>query len=153
MYRCSFWMKHYGCKTPKRTRLWSWSWGVSIFHKGKLQGKNRKATIKTALVYLDSQGVRRYKGTRALKSTQPLFCNKLLELFLYFQPIMNNTTVWEIVGKTPWWFVPPVLPVNAPARSGYTLQLLQQQYLELGVSCGRLPGIFQRIQRWEVIEI
>ena len=68
-------MKHYGCKTPKRTRLWSWSWAVGIFQKGKLPKKSWKATIKTALVYIDSKGKRRYKGTRALKSTQPLSCS------------------------------------------------------------------------------
>ena len=73
MYRCSFWMKHWGGKTAKRTKLFSWSWAVSVFKTAKLKKKDRKSTIKTALGYTDAKGVRRWKGTGALKSTQFLF--------------------------------------------------------------------------------
>ena len=72
MYRTSFWMKHFNTKTPKRTSLWSWSWGVSVFDLGKLKKNQMKSVIKTAVAYWDSKGRRRWKGTKALKATQIL---------------------------------------------------------------------------------
>lgn len=86
MYKTSFWMKHFGGVTPKRTCLWSWSWGVSIFNKGKLRRAQLKSAVKTAVAYTDGKGKRRWKGTTALKGTQYVvsnnhvgFCNTSLE--------------------------------------------------------------------------
>lgn len=98
MYKTSFWMKHYNCKTPKRTRLWSWSWGVSIFNKGSLRKKTLKSTIKTSESYTDSKGVRRWKGTSALKGTQFLpgnliyftVCTVIISCFFF--PIHTSPT-------------------------------------------------------------
>lgn len=103
MYRCSFWMKHYGCKSPKRTRLWSWSWAVSIFNQGKLAKKNRKATIKTAIVYWDKKGIRRYKGSRALKGTQLLSHENWQSCFF---PTNQGFLIGSICAPTIWPWQP-----------------------------------------------
>lgn len=73
LYRCSFWMKHYKSKTPKRTRVWSPSWAVAVFGRhGKLRGRGKKSEVETTKVYFDKRGRRRYTASSHLKKTQIL---------------------------------------------------------------------------------
>lgn len=74
LYRTGFWMKHFNSLSPKRTRLWSHSWGVSFFNRGKLGKKKGKCKGKTSTtkIYFDKQGKKRFTAASGLKQTQNL---------------------------------------------------------------------------------
>ena len=68
-----WWMGHYQSSTPKR----HWGAGnstlISRLDKGVLQGwKKKKGGPTPVLKYIDSQGVKRYKGTADLRKTEKL---------------------------------------------------------------------------------
>ena len=93
-----FWLRHWGHGCPKRTCLWSLSPAIRVFDQGSLKGLQRQAAYKSAVVYTDAKGKRRYKGSARLKSTGTpgcslahvhgaLYCNrhaqKILRIILY----------------------------------------------------------------------
>lgn len=73
IYRTAFWMLNYGHPNDKRTKLWSTSYYVALFSQGKkdLTKKDNNAPPTTER-YVDGAGRVRYKGTKALKSSQIL---------------------------------------------------------------------------------
>ena len=78
VYRCNFWMAFFNSKTPKRTSLWSNSKQIRKFWLGKLTKEIRQSLkknnpdFKTTVTYVDSQGKKRFHGTKSLRSTQNL---------------------------------------------------------------------------------
>ena len=71
MFRTAFWMHHYGHPNSKRTKLWAPSWYICLFNQGPLKKSMKRAKgPATAEKYIDGSGRLRYKGTKALKSTQ-----------------------------------------------------------------------------------
>ena len=68
MYRCTFWMKHWGAPTWKRTVLVGNVKHISVFDRGPLK-RGTKCAFKTAEKYENRAGKVCYKGTRLLKQT------------------------------------------------------------------------------------
>lgn len=70
-----WWMHHYGSQTPKRHYGYSNSGVVMRLDLGKLyatQRPPRSQRIRTADVYVDRSGTKRYKGNKNLRSTETL---------------------------------------------------------------------------------
>ena len=71
-------MAFFNSKTPKRTSLWSNSKQIRKFWLGKLTKEVRQSLkknnpdFKTTVTYVDSQGKKRFHGTKSLRSTQNL---------------------------------------------------------------------------------
>ena len=90
VYRCNFWMKHYGHPTPKRSILWSTSWPIGFFNRGKLSRDKHTTEFETTIRYTDGSGRTRFKASRFLKQTQNLgrasFLEFLLASKLFFSP-------------------------------------------------------------------
>ena len=65
-------MASYGADTPKRHVCYSNSVEIKKLDKGRLQGWKRRSgkKVKTVEHYRDAAGKRRWKGTRALRSTE-----------------------------------------------------------------------------------
>lgn len=82
VWRTWFWMAHYNSASPKRTTLWSNNKAISRFWLGKLtktdraEIKRKHPDFKTVVKYIDKSGRRGYHGTKQLKSTQRLDCNR-----------------------------------------------------------------------------
>ena len=75
--KVKWWMQHYQGPTPKRHYGYSNSREVLTLDKGKLKKHQRKPKdqrIRTADVYKDGNGVKRYKGNANLRPTQILVC-------------------------------------------------------------------------------
>ena len=76
VFKTSWWMAHYGGKSPKRHKAFSNNKWCGAFNKGKLNvrqfSKKQKPEDRTATHYVDQQGRKRWKGTPALKSSQNL---------------------------------------------------------------------------------
>ena len=70
MYRASFWMKHWGAATWKRTVLVSNTQCVGQFDRGPLRRKVG-CDFKSATHYKDKAGKKCYTGTQHLKQTGP----------------------------------------------------------------------------------
>ena len=73
--KVQWWMQHYSAPTPKRHYGYSNSAVTLALDKGPLkkdQRKPKEKRIRTAVVYFDKKGVKRYKGTQALRSTENL---------------------------------------------------------------------------------
>ncbi|CAL1161775.1 unnamed protein product [Cladocopium goreaui] len=71
--KVKWWMQHYQGPTPKRHYGYSNSRAVLTLDKGKLKKHQRKPKdqrIRTADVYKDGNGVKRYKGNANLRPTQ-----------------------------------------------------------------------------------
>ena len=74
----SWWMRHYGAPTPKRHYLYANSNAIHRLDKGQLTGwkvikaELKKKGLQKDLVekYVDSKGVRRWKGSAALRSSE-----------------------------------------------------------------------------------
>lgn len=74
VYRVTFWMKHFGSSTAKRTCIWSTSklitafwWGVLT--KKEAKKKTGKQQLKPVKQYFDKTGRKRFKGTLDLTKT------------------------------------------------------------------------------------
>ena len=66
-------MAHYRAPTPKRHYAYSNSKVIHRIDKGRLAGwKPRGEKVTTAEHYTDASGKKRYKGTKALRSTETL---------------------------------------------------------------------------------
>ena len=71
-------MAFFNSKTPKRASLWSNSKQIRKFWLGKLTKEIRQSLkknnpdFKTTVTYVDSQGKKRFHGTKSLRSTQNL---------------------------------------------------------------------------------
>ena len=78
VHKASWYMIHYGGPTPKRHYAFSNSRHVASLNAGKLKGWAKKKRVLKAqgkhreLVqkYQDSRGQRRWKGTKALRSSE-----------------------------------------------------------------------------------
>ena len=73
--KVKWWMRHYGSPTPKRHYGYSNSGVVMRLDLGKLyttQRAPRSQRIRTADVYVDRHGTKRYKGNKNLRSTETL---------------------------------------------------------------------------------
>ena len=73
--KVQWWMQHYSAPTPKRHYGKSNSAATLALDRGALkkdQRKPKEKRIRTAVVYFDKKGVKRYKGTDALRSTENL---------------------------------------------------------------------------------
>ena len=73
--KVQWWMQHYSAPTPKRHYGYSNSAVTLALDKGPLkkdQRKPKEQRIRTAVVYFDEKGVKRYKGTPALRPTENL---------------------------------------------------------------------------------
>ena len=71
IWRQSFWMRHWGSPSPKRTSIWSNSWQIRLFNKGRLQrAEMKKCNYPTSNKYKDRKGRARWSGNANLKSTQ-----------------------------------------------------------------------------------
>ena len=75
-------MAFFNSKTPKRASLWSNSKQIRKFWLGKLTKEIRQSLkknnpdFKTTVTYVDSQGKKRFHGTKSLRSTQNLGLKK-----------------------------------------------------------------------------
>ena len=80
LWRCAFWMKHWGHSNFKRTKLWSISFAVWRFNVGRLDTKKQKNEKTTVRKYISkSSGKAGYTGTKDLKQTQSFGCeNKII---------------------------------------------------------------------------
>lgn len=67
-------MKHWGAKTPKRSKAFSNSSHIVKFHRGRLRKQDAFVADadKTTVQYRDAQGRKRFTGTANLKRTQCL---------------------------------------------------------------------------------
>lgn len=70
--RVAWWMGHYQAPTAKRHWAYSNSMEILDLDKGKWQRSDKKNHIQTAEHYVDKNGKRRYKGTKALRATETL---------------------------------------------------------------------------------
>lgn len=79
--------KHF---SPKRSKLWSISYAISTLDRGTMSAKSRKP-VKTPTTerYYDSAGKARFKGTRALKSSQSFDCR------IIHQPYSNVKKIYS----------------------------------------------------------
>ena len=79
----ALWMKLFGSATAKRTRLWSSSWAIAGFNRGKLCRSKHKSDIKTTNRYV-KDGKTRFSGNANLRATQRLevFGKLLCPIFL-----------------------------------------------------------------------
>ncbi|CAJ1392471.1 unnamed protein product [Effrenium voratum] len=73
IWQASWWMAHYGSWSPKRHVAWSSSWAIGDLNLGKLSSTLRKklsgVAQKSAVAYRNKHGVKRFHGTRFLRST------------------------------------------------------------------------------------
>ena len=66
-------MGHYSSPTPKRHAAWGNSPAIRKLDRGKLHiSKRPKTGVRTAELYEDRNGKKRYKGTKALRGTERL---------------------------------------------------------------------------------
>ena len=78
VFKTSWWMYHYGSKSPKRSVALSNSKSIRFLDRGRLKGwKQIKAQLGSkgvtkARLYVDSNGKRRWDGTKQLRSTEYL---------------------------------------------------------------------------------
>ena len=76
VYRQRFWMCHWKHFSPKRSKVWSISFAISALDRGKLANHQKKENkTPTTTRYMDGSGKARFKGTKALKSSQFIGCN------------------------------------------------------------------------------
>ena len=77
--RCKWYMIHYNALTPKPHYAYSNSSRISQLDMGKLVRKtvDQDANLKTCETYVDSEGNKRFKGTKRLRQTELLMyiCN------------------------------------------------------------------------------
>ena len=73
MYRVTFWMKHWGSPTWKRTSVVSNARCVGQFDRGQIK-RSTSCKFQTATKYKNKQGKVCYTGTRLLRSTGFLAC-------------------------------------------------------------------------------
>ena len=69
VYKQKFWMRHWGHRNPKHSKISSTSPLIAAFNLGKLIGAQRKSSYKSAVAYVDKRGHKRWKGTKNLKGT------------------------------------------------------------------------------------
>ena len=74
VYSIAWWMRHWGGKTPKRSKAYSNSPQIGWLNRGRWTGADREVAEedRTTVVYYDSLGRKRYKGSTKLKSSQML---------------------------------------------------------------------------------
>ena len=72
IWKTTFWMAHFGSRTPKGHALFSNSKATNAFNMGKLAVRARKKGPAAVVQYRDAQGRARFKGTRFLKQTESL---------------------------------------------------------------------------------
>lgn len=65
-------MKLWGHMCLKRTLLWSTSPAIAFLDAGPIKKSVHSSLVATAAKYKDKAGKDRYKGTKALRSTQSL---------------------------------------------------------------------------------
>ena len=73
VWRCDFWMIHFGSQTPKRTTLISNSKAIGAFDRGPLRDwrkAKRYLQTETTRHYLGPDGKMKYCGTKALRATE-----------------------------------------------------------------------------------
>lgn len=89
VFKVQWWMCHYTAPTPKPHYGFSNSPRISRLNRGALRGWVRKdesqGGVRTAELYYNSEGKQCYKGTKALRKTEPLdYTIKLcMNCFLY----------------------------------------------------------------------
>ena len=75
-FKVQWWMCHYTARTPKPHYGFSNSPRISKLNRGMLRGWVRKdesqGGVRTAETYRNSEGKLCYKGTKALRKTEPL---------------------------------------------------------------------------------
>ena len=89
-------MKHHGHLCLKRTLLWSTSPAIRLLDLGPIVKSKHKSLLATTVQYRDSKGAKRFKGSKALKSTQCLNWN--LKWQTQMLSIMNDDP--QIVKQT-----------------------------------------------------
>ena len=72
LWKTIMWMQLMGGPCPKRTILVSNSRRVNRLQTGRLVRAMQRTTVATTVRYRDANGKLRYKGSKKLKSTQPL---------------------------------------------------------------------------------
>ena len=87
IYRQGLWMKLYGHLCLKRTLIWSSSPAIRLLDLGPIRKGVHKSLVSTAVKYKSKEGAWRYKGTRALKSTQRL---ETAAAFEWLQQILKS---------------------------------------------------------------
>ena len=89
-----WWMYHYKSLTPKRHYAYSNSKPIHRLDKGVLQGWKAKKKegngVVTVARYIDANGKKRYKGTKSLKSTEPLDCSNVVQLSDIFSTYVGS---------------------------------------------------------------
>ena len=73
VFRAKWWMKHYGSPTPKRSAAYANVPFVGQFQRGKLKKVKKSSCFekeKPCRAYLDSEGKKRFHGTKFLQQTQ-----------------------------------------------------------------------------------
>lgn len=64
VWRVGFWMRKYGAKSAKRTRIWSNTPQIRRFMTGKLKLRKRDRRRTLAKTYVDANGKKRFSGKR-----------------------------------------------------------------------------------------
>lgn len=77
-------MKLWGHMCLKRTLLWSTSWKIQCLDLGPIQKACHKSLVATTVKYIDGSGANRYKGSKALKSTQSLGSSFFFAILTFF---------------------------------------------------------------------
>ena len=72
IFRVDFWMKHFGHLCFKRTSILANSANMERLNRGRLNRSRTRCHIAKAEKHRDKSGKTRYKGSKALKSTQRL---------------------------------------------------------------------------------
>jgi len=72
LWKTMMWMQLMGGPCPKRTILVSNSCRVNRLQTGRLVRAMQRTTVATTVRYRNANGKLRYKGSKKLKSTQPL---------------------------------------------------------------------------------
>ena len=72
VYRTAWWMAHYNARSAKRHQGLSNNRWVEKYNRGKLLKHQRRPdpSFRSSKTYKDSQGRRRWQGTKQLKETQ-----------------------------------------------------------------------------------
>ena len=120
VWKCSFWMRHYGHPTAKRTVVVSDRQYVRHLDKGRLRKQHRKGKFRTSYVYFDKKGRRCFVGiSKHLKKTAEYpaqFARKILS----FLPQLQAQDVFIPIEPRPGtWLVNRVIFMYL---SIYTLQ-------------------------------
>ena len=105
VYRKSFWMKHWGSRTPKRTVMWSSSKNVCWFRTGKLKkGKGGYKAKGLVTKYKDARGDVKFKGNKRMAQSSKLAYSVHPKFSITSTQLVSLTIFYASSTAQPWFY-------------------------------------------------